>query len=459
MNIEILAGKNVDGILITKAGDADKVVPSKFKNNFKTKKDIESYFSLVKKKEEILKIMGARQGRAGTRAANPEYNDLAEILNERVNNLTKKIRASFKDNKNLTIAYEFDLPYAVACHVYGYDQRKLPKNKMKRDLKLSKEDNLISFIKAIKKDRQETIAKAREALKVPRKSTKQFGVTTRSGSSFKYTLSAGTHSESGIFLKFLKLKKGEDVLVAKAPKTTEHHVAVEIEFVSRLNRQDLAFEMNLADLGEFCHLKDDGSVRDEDDGKFFPHELVICAPESKIYAVVEAACSTLNKIGAKVNKTCGLHVHLDCRTRDKEIVFSNLVASQSLLYEMQPKQRRENEYCKRVESRSFAQQFGHIRGNRHDRYGGVNALAYDRHRTIEIRMHTGTTNAIKINNWVKLLVSIATKETEIQLPVSTPNELSQLVGLPDGVVSYMESRIAHFKKIAKVENEVSGEAA
>ena len=52
MNIEILAGKNVDGILITKAGDADKVVPSKFKNNFRSKKDIESYFSLVKKKEE-----------------------------------------------------------------------------------------------------------------------------------------------------------------------------------------------------------------------------------------------------------------------------------------------------------------------------------------------------------------------------------------------------------------------
>ena len=41
-----------------------------------------------------------------------------------------------------------------------------------------------------------------------------------------------------------------------------------------------------------------------------------------------------------------------------------------------------------------------------DRYYKVNAVAYERHQTIEFRQHSGTTEYEKIANWVMFLAKL-----------------------------------------------------
>ena len=42
----------------------------------------------------------------------------------------------------------------------------------------------------------------------------------------------------------------------------------------------------------------------------------------------------------------------------------------------------------------------------YDRYYKVNAVAYDRHKTIEFRQHSGTIEYEKISNWVMFLARL-----------------------------------------------------
>jgi hypothetical protein len=112
------------------------------------------------------------------------------------------------------------------------------------------------------------------------------------------------------------------------------------------------------------------------------------------------------EVGAKVNKTCGLHVHLDIRgmaSSDLEDKFAKLVSVQPILYSMQPKSRQENSYCRRTKNRYIS------RGS--SRYQGINAQSIWKYNTIEVRLHAGTTDFRKIANWVDLLCGVTYGES------------------------------------------------
>lgn len=107
-------------------------------------------------------------------------------------------------------------------------------------------------------------------------------------------------------------------------------------------------------------------------------------------------CSLL--VNHKVNKSCGLHVHLDMRGKTLKEVTKIARHYNKWLYalrEFLPQSRRDNNaYCKwGVSSR--------------DRYHAVNMCSFERHRTLEIRVHSGTTDFTKIISWIRLLELIA----------------------------------------------------
>jgi hypothetical protein len=147
----------------------------------------------------------------------------------------------------------------------------------------------------------------------------------------------------------------------------------------------------------------------------------------------------LNANNASVNQSCGLHVHIDIRHRRQGVVFNNLVATQSVLYAMQPASRQSNSYC--MPNRSNV-----LKADANgQRYLGINRLAIGAHKTIEIRLHTGTTNAKKIAHWIDLLTRIAHAK-KINKVLQSVYEIDRTIDLPPTLKTYMRERVDAFKK-------------
>lgn len=166
-------------------------------------------------------------------------------------------------------------------------------------------------------------------------------------------------------------------------------------------------------------------------------ELRVCVPQIDHETVVNKVCKVLASCGAEVNKTCGLHVHLDMRGRDVARSYVNLVAMQNILYRMVPATRKNNDYCKPNTARTWVEREG-------SRYQGINHNAYTEHKTLEIRIHSGTVNAKKINAWIALLIAtIRTKELKA-IP-SNPKHALKLIKATPELARYVHERLDQFK--------------
>jgi len=130
---------------------------------------------------------------------------------------------------------------------------------------------------------------------------------------------------------------------------------------------------------------------------------------------LEKVCTALNEAGAKVNKSCGLHVHFGLQNisfNTYKNVFINYIYLEEAINKMVSQSRRHgNQYCRsfsenniRVEALKNCTSFEDINNVCHcSRYFKVNPLSYSRHSTIEFRQHQGTVSFEKIHAWVTFL--------------------------------------------------------
>lgn len=128
----------------------------------------------------------------------------------------------------------------------------------------------------------------------------------------------------------------------------------------------------------------------------------------------ETAASALEAAGAKINKTCGLHVHFDAASLaacEIHTIATRYAKHESEIDAFMPKSRRgnENTFCqstKRIfESAAFqrATTIDQMIDIQRSRYFKVNLQSFRRHQTIEFRQHGGTVSAAKIGAWVRFL--------------------------------------------------------
>lgn len=184
---------------------------------------------------------------------------------------------------------------------------------------------------------------------------------------------------------------------SKSPKNRRKHIGVEIEMISKLDEGELKILLAENDLENHVEVKDDGSINST--SKFpYSYELCVLSDEGNIYKVLDKLCGVLRK-NSSVNSSCGLHVHLDMRSRIRSEVYEKLFYSQPLLYLMCPKTRFKNGYCQPT--------MEYVRNSDGERYVGINRESYGAHKTFEVRMHSSTLDARKIGNWIKLLIRIA----------------------------------------------------
>jgi hypothetical protein len=133
---------------------------------------------------------------------------------------------------------------------------------------------------------------------------------------------------------------------------------------------------------------------------------------------VRKVATALAGAGAKVNKTCGLHVHVDAQDLSGADIINcvkRYAANESAIDGFMPKSRRaaNNTYCQpmtyvaglleRTALTSTARMVAGITSS--NRYYKLNLCAFVRHGTLEFRQHSGTVEAHKMINWIIFCVN------------------------------------------------------
>lgn len=246
--------------------------------------------------------------------------------------------------------------------------------------------------------------------------------------------------DTPLFVKFLKAKDRKLVFNAKVPEKPKEtkYIGVECEFFCDLNRDELSFKLLEAGLHKTVQLKGDGSIRPERDTH--SHELCILFDETDMEKTIKKVCDVLKDSNAKVNDSCGMHVHLDMRNRNHENAFTNLAKSQELLYSMIPQKRRTNTYCKKITTTDFKEAV-----SKGDRYSGINATAFGKYKTLEVRIHSGSIMEEKMINWVKVLTTIVSSEKPLKKTIETIDDFQKAFKIEDqNLIDYMKKRVELF---------------
>jgi hypothetical protein len=198
------------------------------------------------------------------------------------------------------------------------------------------------------------------------------------------------------YLKKLWDNLGED----KEPPTldTQRWVSVEIECL--IGKPEDELYRHLLPLGKYICVKSDSSIKSDPlDHRSTPKEIVVTAPAKDIDKIIKKVCDAIEECNGYVNETCGLHIHLDMRYFDRRAAYSNLVAGQKILQMLVPEHRVNNRYCKPVRNRTWP-----LNDNR---YKAINHTAWNRYRTLEVRIFSGCINADKISNYIRICSAIA----------------------------------------------------
>ena len=152
-------------------------------------------------------------------------------------------------------------------------------------------------------------------------------------------------------------------------------------------------------------------------------------------AELEKVLDALNGVsGVTVNRSCGLHVHLDSRDmsmREIAKVFTRYSQYEEQIDLCMPRSRRgEPRWCRSitasnivetVTNASTKQQGGRALG----RYHKVNLSNINERGSIEFRHHSGTTEFHKISNWLSFLMQFVETSIVLAAPVTTTRSNSR----------------------------------
>lgn len=171
--------------------------------------------------------------------------------------------------------------------------------------------------------------------------------------------------------------------------------------------------------------------------------------------MLKNACKTLNAANAKVNHTCGLHVHIGAaKLTEKQYcnVFVNYMFLEAIIDTFMANSRRGDNayYAATLQDHKYGLLNATTRAGVLDslcsRYHKVNAESFSRHKTIEFRQHAGTTNFDKIINWVNFCgkLVIWSKKNRLTAPVASIDEIPFL---SNEEKSFFKTRATHLASL------------
>lgn len=198
------------------------------------------------------------------------------------------------------------------------------------------------------------------------------------------------------------------------------------------------------------------------------------------FTQVKKVCDALTAQGCKVNKKCGLHVHVGAR--DWELnTFKNLIrlykSSEIAIDSFMAPSRRasNNSYAQALMVREaaltsatnmdeVARAIGQMGGARYVRNSGryykINLQSYWQHGTVEFRHHQGTVEADKVLNWTKLCLRMAAAAVEGTHYANSLQTLFEAVKAPQAEAQFFTQRAAAFanqlaRNVARAERQAA----
>lgn len=244
--------------------------------------------------------------------------------------------------------------------------------------------------------------------------------------------------------------------------TVEWTFGVEIECLVSISRDEVA--RRITEAGVPCRAEmyghstptqwkvvTDGSVHSQGNRSLNGIELVspvLRGADGR--AQVEKVCAALQAMGASINTTCGLHVHIGARSESLDF-FKALARAyhtyQEVIDTTLPVSRRYNTYCRPLNSMHLnainaVTNLRQIEGVWGSRYLKLNLASYGRHGTVEFRHHSGTIEATKVLEWVRLCQGLCTAARRgTALTAATIEGLAEFAGAD---VDYLRRRAARF---------------
>ena len=147
----------------------------------------------------------------------------------------------------------------------------------------------------------------------------------------------------------------------------------------------------------------------------------------ELYQSIDNITSMLKFRGWQVNRSCGMHVHIDARDlnwREIKYILAVSKLSEQIIYKMLPRSRVDGRWCKRIPIdindilnikdnqdfidtwyQSFDTYPSYDKYN-DSRYCGTNMHSRIIHGSIEFRHHSGTLDSDKIINWIEICQKI-----------------------------------------------------
>lgn len=177
--------------------------------------------------------------------------------------------------------------------------------------------------------------------------------------------------------------------------------------------------------------------------------------DSKGFDSLKDCCTSLVEAGAKVNSSCGLHVHIGVEnlTQTQYVnTFKNYQKLERVIDSFMARSRRasNNGYCCTLLDHNFsgcntiADVISELDS---DRYHKVNPMAWGRHHTIEFRQHQGSVNFSKIKNWVSFCAKLVAWSANNVLD----HEITSIAEIPFLTATekrFFENRKAEFERAA-----------
>jgi hypothetical protein len=267
---------------------------------------------------------------------------------------------------------------------------------------------------------------------------------------YAYVTVAGTFTQANSILELQKQSNSMD-RIRKPKKPSDsikaHYIGVELELIAKVDRSTLNSILCDAGLAGYVYVKDDSSIHREKD-EDYAHEVTILTKQQDASSIITSVCKVLNseRVGSYVNNSCGMHMHFDMRNRNAAKSYKNMVAILPVLNKLVPLNRIQGsharQYCRQNDynlSFTSAEQQG--------RYFAINAEAFSKYKTLESRMHGGTTNAAKILNWMSIILSAIECEETLTTEINSVEFFIQKFNINSKLAEYMMRRQDLFAKL------------
>lgn len=194
-------------------------------------------------------------------------------------------------------------------------------------------------------------------------------------------------------------------------------LGIELEFLANRGSDITNWDSDDFPTSPWLYFKGDGSIRPNNE-----HEVTVAHQEltffmnsqsGKDWGTIKSVLNNMVASGAKINNSCGNHVHIDMRHKTNSSALRTASklrdAINSWAHRTVSYNRSHNHYC------------GIDREHRNNRYTAVNVQCLSEHNTIEVRIGMPTLNYHKLRYWCNFLQYLCRPYTN----VSTLEEFMQ----------------------------------